>query len=284
MSGSMRSLLPGGEEGITVVTPLYSFPDDRFGCSKERFIRDNVLQLSNNFEEVLVLADNTETCENMTMLGISNIKCEVHSCMDTNFDRPMVPCLFRAAERKSAYNVIMFTNSDIYPRGVKAAVDVVAGAIKTSFLIVGQRIDISDMNSLCEKKVPLSGINTTLGMEHGPYGIDYYIFRKGSLPINEMPPFLLGCWKWDNWLLDQAISKDNTAVVDASLAIDAFHLGTNEITDHTLRKGGPYNLELYTYFYDYPYFSQMHPVGHGEIRCATRYIKDGALLKREKCF
>ena len=203
----MHSLPSSAREGLTVVTPLCSFPVDLTGCSKETFIRDNILELSNNFEKVLVLADNTETCKNMTTLGRSNIKCEVHSCMDTNFDRPIVPCLFKASEKRSSNNMIMFTNSDIYPQGVEAAVHIVAGAINTSFLVVGQRTDISDMDSLCEKHISLSSINNTFGERHSEYGIDYYIFRKGSLPISSMPPFLLGCWKWDNWLLDQAISE-----------------------------------------------------------------------------
>jgi hypothetical protein len=77
--------------------------------------------------------------------------------------------------------------------------------------------------------------------------MDYFIFRKGSLPLASMPPFIVGSWRWDTWLTDATIRHAHqtmVVVVDSSDGILAIH------TKKTLqafqdRPGAKYNNEMF---------------------------------------
>lgn len=57
---------------------------------------------------------------------------------------------------------------------------------------------------------------------HSPYGIDYFIYRKGT--IGQIPPFAIGRTVYDNWLVWAAMELWDLTVVDATEAITALHI------------------------------------------------------------
>ena len=57
------------------------------------------------------------------------------------------------------------------------------------------------------------------GKLHSISGIDYFIFSNGL--YLDVPPFLVGRWKWDNWLVWRALQS--VPVIDATEMITVIH-------------------------------------------------------------
>lgn len=87
---------------------------------------------------------------------------------------------------------------------------------------------------------------------HGDYGIDYFVYFKGLLPLKVMPNFLLGVWKWDNWLLDTLIRGGIVPVIDGTSLLDAIHLRLNNVS-HEARDGYDVNQALYVQYFNICY-------------------------------
>jgi len=87
------------------------------------------------------------------------------------------------------------------------------------FLIVGRRIDVHIDRHL-EPDFDIMGFVRENGELHGKYGADYFIWRGNF--YDEIPDFILGRMKWDNWLIWRAINLD-VPVFDATDAITVIH-------------------------------------------------------------
>jgi hypothetical protein len=58
------------------------------------------------------------------------------------------------------------------------------------------------------------------GVLHQDAGIDYFAYRKGMW--GDLPPFSLGRWSWDNWLVWRALNL-GVPVIDATAVATAIH-------------------------------------------------------------
>eukprot|EP00889_Picochlorum_renovo_P006399 jgi/Picre1/33429/NNA_008753.t1 len=196
---------------------------------------------------------------------------------------PEVRCLLEYADRLAAGNFIVFANSDIILTGAHQAVEEASKLVGENFLLVGERID-SDLEyfcSECSKNLMLS-MHRVVGNFHNSYGIDYFIYKKRTLPLQNMPAFLLGVWRWDNWLLDQVITLGTHQVIDCTSQIQAVHF--TKSARHDVRTGSQHNLALYEAFYHGKSFRGSYPVRNGQINCAKmELLSSGALLIREGC-
>lgn len=135
---------------------------------------------------------------------------------------PLVSSVFAMAEARAANSTLCYVNADIIllPEFARA----VRRIPFRRFLMVGRRwnldvtmpIDfgVKDWSRRLHREVRKRGILD------GALAIDYFAFRKGLW--GQIPPFALGRYVWDNWLIYGARAR-RAPVVDATDAVTAIH-------------------------------------------------------------
>lgn len=229
-----------------------------------------------NFDDIILLVDDLSHCPDDP-----RITCLVHGCPFVQYHRPSVPCLMKKLEDSSHGDILVFGNDDIMYSGVKNAVNLILRSFD-AFFAVGSRMDVEE-NQFCtflqDKKTPLSLV------PHPPCAVDYFIFTHGEIKYEDIPQFMIGSWKWDNFLLDRFIRAHEPPVVDASQAIRAIHPDSAQRTTqtHSEVKKSVYNANLYNAYYA-SIGDEVQSVGDiklGSINCAPYYISDDVLLHQE---
>jgi hypothetical protein len=159
---------------------------------------------------------------------------------------PQYDCLFKKAAERATTELLMYSNSDmVYFNDLLLAMDKVASE-HYDFLMVGQRLDIlyprllqfSDPDWALEFQRHVS----LYGTPHGKFGIDYFLYRTAL--SRDMPPFIVGRVRWDNWLLAQFIGNQDAVAVDSTRVVMAVHLNHMRVGDSHSRAGTDYNINL----------------------------------------
>lgn len=140
------------------------------------------------------------------------------------FGTPLVSDVFEQGESHCEDDVIAYVNSDIILMDdfVRAA-GRAERAFPGPFLMVGQRTDLDLTESLFFSAGWEDRLRTDAkqrGTLHQPAGIDYFVYRKGTL--GEIPAFALGRWRWDNWIVWSALLRE-VPVIDATECVLAIH-------------------------------------------------------------
>lgn len=78
--------------------------------------------------------------------------------------------------------------------------------------VIGQRWDIDP------------GAPASSAVLHPPSGVDYFLYRAGTVPAGDIPPFAVGRTACDNWLVWGAMERWGLMVIDATEAITAIHV------------------------------------------------------------
>ena len=136
---------------------------------------------------------------------------------------PLVSDLFRRAEQLATNGLLCYVNADIVlMRDFMAATTTVAD-YDGPFLMIGHRWDLNVDDSLdfgqgWEESLRETAVRD--GRKHAPWGIDYFMFRRGLW--SEIPPFSVGRTAWDNWLIYGA-RKEGAPIVDATGLVLAIH-------------------------------------------------------------
>jgi len=140
------------------------------------------------------------------------------------FGTPLVPSVFAQGEALASTDIVAYVNTDIillqsWLRAIKALLQRFEG----NFLMIGQRYDLDLKARLAFERgwqADLSHQVSHSGVLHQDAGIDYFVYRKGMW--GEIPPFALGRWSWDNWLVWRALDLD-LPVIDATVVATAIH-------------------------------------------------------------
>ncbi|CAM4897393.1 unnamed protein product, partial [Rotaria socialis] len=79
---------------------------------------------------------------------------------------------------------------------------------------------------------------------HSTAGIDFIAFKKDT-PVR-MPPFLVGVYRWDNWLLSEILLRTSITVMDVTQSIFIIHQQRKKLEGqkpepHARRRGAVYN-------------------------------------------
>ena len=143
----------------------------------------------------------------------------------------------------NAFIDIVLTNNDLgYTRDY-------AKSQGSKYVITGRRIDLSVSEKIdfsddadvlrVSKKAKLQG------KLHGKFGLDYFLFSPEALAVirKEIPPFIIGVFRWDNVLLTQLMLHSDVLVYDASDIVQPVHQGTVE-HNHLAEAGSMYNQKL----------------------------------------
>jgi len=175
--------------------------------------------LLNPRPSILLLGNDAGTQEIAKELNVEYIP-EIER---NNFGTPLVSDLFLKAEKHSSSPLLTYVNADIilmddFTESVKQV-----HALKRPFLLVGQRWDFNLNERLDFKRGWEERLRDQVrreGHARGPTGIDYFVFPRGLWP--SIPPFALGRFTWDVWLLSKA-RMSTTCVIDASTYVMAVH-------------------------------------------------------------
>jgi hypothetical protein len=129
---------------------------------------------------------------------------------------------FKQAEEAARHSLMCYVNADIvlFPDLLEA----VAKVDLARFVMGGRRTDY-DMRKPIDFTRPdwaeaLREDVKINGKLHDFSGIDYFVYPRGL--FGEIPPFALGRWYWDNWLVYRA-RRLGGALIDASACVTAVH-------------------------------------------------------------
>jgi hypothetical protein len=168
--------------------------------------------------DILLFGNEQGTAEIASEMGLQHIP-------DVNlneFGTPLMNGYFDKAEELSRHPVMCCVNADIilFPDLIEAVSKIsldrfVMGGRRTDFDISAP-VDFTRKNWSEELRLQAA----EKGVVHGFSGIDYFVYPRGL--FGEIPPFAVGRWYWDNWLVYRA-RRLGGALIDASEAVMAIH-------------------------------------------------------------
>jgi hypothetical protein len=169
--------------------------------------------------EVLLFGNEEGTAETAKEFGFSHVPDVARNALGT----PLLSSVYAGAEGTARHPVLAYLNADVVLLGGLPEAVRLCGRFRR-FLLVGRRTDL-DVPDPIEFRDPdwdgkLRQRAQKEGSLHSVRGIDYVVFRKGTL--GGIPPFALGRPAWDNWLVASARHR-RFAVVDLTAAVMAVH-------------------------------------------------------------
>lgn len=169
--------------------------------------------------EIVLLGDETGTAAMAEEVGARHqpqLACN-------EFGTPYLDSCFEVAAAAAATGLLAYVNADIILMDdfVKAVNRVAAR--RRRFLLAGQRMDI-DLNTALDFNAGWDqALNDRVdreGRSLGAWGIDFFVFPRDL--FRRIPPFAIGRWVWDNWLLYEALRLGAT-LVDATPSVRVIH-------------------------------------------------------------
>ena len=170
--------------------------------------------------EIILFCDDpgvAEAAEKFGCVHVPDIRCNEKNI-------PYVSHAFHLASQLATNDILCFANTDvIFIQDFVAAVDVVTRNFDQPFLIVGQRWNVSMPEPLEFTDGWQRQLWDRVRRENdlrAATAIDYFIYPRGA--IADMPDFLVGSPKWDNWTVGDA-EKRGLQVISATKAITCIH-------------------------------------------------------------
>jgi len=152
------------------------------------------------------------------------------------YGTPLLNSAFERVLQIAKHDVLCYVNADIIFMGDFATA--VRQARLKRFLMVGQRWDL-DIDFALDFGSPhweadLRSNVKSKGALHGPYGSDYFVFRKDAA-LCALPSLAVGRPGWDCWFIYHA-RRIGMPVIDASRAVMPIH--QNHDYSHVPKKSG----------------------------------------------
>ena len=209
---------------------------------------------------ILIYMDTQESCDRLLSMhpSFAQLRCQPAPCVNTQFNRPRLDCIFNHANEHSTTDIIAFVNGDIVLSPyLNTVLDSVRKQYDQHFSMVSRRtdtlVDDDTLNSWfnvigdgetdhTDAVIEYSRRNGTM---HSEWGIDLFVYTRTLFATLDFPPFLAGVYRWDNWLLSTLILHDDMRVVDASAPQLVIHQQSSEgQPKHPERPGHEYNDEI----------------------------------------
>lgn len=199
----------------------------------QQLIAINSWQALRPAPEIILLGDAyyvKEIAEAHKFKHVPDIGCNEH-------DTPLVNDVFAKGEAAASHDLVMYINADIVlPPDFMIQVARIASL--PNVFAVGQRWDTDGFEHGMTGRHGWQHLwREKWAKQHAPSGLDYFIYRKGTL--GEIPPFAIGRWVWDNWLMWNAHQRGlNT--IDLSEALTIFHPDHPVAAEHGFQQGPEY--------------------------------------------
>jgi hypothetical protein len=225
---------------ITIFTIPKPFVDEHISLIQRNALR-SWLALGKGVEIVLI-GDDEGVAGTASEFGVRHIS----GVATTSSGTPRLDSAFALASAEVANDILMYSNADIiYTDDLLKSVETLKKASGKTFLAVGRRIDI-DLNEQLDTADPswqkkIVDMAKKSGTLHSPAGMDYFIFKKGSL--GALPPLVVGRIGWDNWMIYNA-RKLGWDVIDLTASVTAMHQdhGYAHVISREERKRNPESL------------------------------------------
>lgn len=130
----------------------------------------------------------------------------------------LVHSLFARAEAEATTPLLAYCNADILLHGITDVAKSLADH-PAPFLVIGRRWDMDAQGPL-QFPVGWQHALREKALLASATAVDWFLFTKGLW--STIPPFHLGRFAWDNWLVNDAIERGMT-VIDATGIVTAIH-------------------------------------------------------------
>ncbi len=198
---------------------LFSIPKPFQG--RTRIIQANAIQSWVSLRpecEIILLGTEEGTADIASKLGTRYIP-EVER---NEYGTPLVGSVFEIAQSASNHHLVAYINADIIM--LSDFLEVVSQIQREVFLLIGRRRDL-DLKEPIDFSNPdwERQLRNRAALEaklHGPAGLDYFVFPRGT--YSNIPSFAIGRGAWDNWIVYRARSL-KVPVIDATRVITAIH-------------------------------------------------------------
>lgn len=212
-----------------------------FACPKEfknaaiETIQKNSIKswmLLSPFAEVILLGDDYGVGEISKEYNLKHIAIVDKSKLGT----PLINSIFASVESEAKNNILCYVNSDIILTSeIISPIKIAIKKFDNCFVLVSRRWDIKikkelDFNKDWEKEL-VNQVHEK-GILQSPSAIDCFIFPKGL--FKEIPPFIVGRPRWDNWFIWNAL-KHCIPVIDITSVVHIIH--QNHDFSHIKQKG-----------------------------------------------
>ncbi|CAF3854211.1 unnamed protein product, partial [Rotaria magnacalcarata] len=201
-------------------------------------------------ENILLFFDDEKSCSFMRTL-YQEISCQslpLSKCFHSTYHRPYMNCVFDLAQQRIKTSILVFANGDIIlHHSVYHTISFVNTHFREFFLVgcrrdyvVSRSLNYSNPANTLQDALNNSQITSTAD-------IDFIAFKTDT-PIY-MAPFLVGVYRWDNWLLSEMLLRTNITVIDVTQSTFIIHQKLKELDGqkplhHSSRIGAAYNDEL----------------------------------------
>ena len=204
---------------------------------------------------IFLYMDTQESCDHLTSLvpAFRLIRCQPVPCVNDEYHRPRLDCLFNHANENAATDILAFVNGDIVlDPYLNTVLDTVSKRYGQHFSLVSRRTDTQvDLTTMDAWYASINEVDHTdavirysaeHGAMHSEWGIDLFVYTRTVFASLDFPPFLAGVYRWDNWLLTTLILKDDMKVVDATQPGLVIHQQSDvKGEEHSKRKGSDFN-------------------------------------------
>ena len=140
----------------------------------------------------------------------------------SSYGTPLLSDIFNLAQSAATTNLVCYINADILLFETVIDVADIAAQQFPDFLIVGQRWNANIKDQFAPSvdwRETLFRILREESTLNTPWGMDYFIFPRGMI---EMPPFIIGRPRWDNWMVWDARRK-GIPIIDATDFLPIIH-------------------------------------------------------------
>ena len=237
---------------VTMGTVIRGNEWKNLDVEKNKAVMTSLHALSLQFgdQNIVLLVDEDSDCKTLPLF-LQRAQCAgLEDCMHDTFRAPTMDCIFLKLWKLAKNDIVGFINGDIlvfdsFRHSVKSCAD-----NYENFVMVGRR-HLSP--------VAFSNPTTKTGWDElealvknlpidGSFAIDFFVVRKTARLFNavfkDFPPFVIGTWRWDNYLLLLFIRDEMTVIIDATYVAPIVHQVFNEVEPHESRPAAYYNNEL----------------------------------------
>ena len=197
--------------------------------------------------KIRIWMDTAEGCRRASVYPeFLSAKCSSIPNRSLDNGKPYLDSFWLAARAEYPEHVLIWLNSDIIvtPESfirIDAAISTFPEAT-----VISRRTDFNISRSFTVNDV-FRDLNRVIddatmnGALHDETGIDMFAFRAESPVIDNIPPFVIGAYRWDNWLVFWSLREKLTVVDISKYGIMLHAVKPSNVRHHSSRRGAEYN-------------------------------------------
>jgi len=238
-------------EGISIGTLVRGNEWKNPDSEKKKAVMTALFSLSHHFgdENVVLLTDTQFSCETLPAF-LARARCSgLEHCLHSEYRSPTMDCIFSTLWSLAKHDTVGFINGDIlvFESFVQSIVSCANNNV--NFVMVRRRHISETAMSAPTTVIEWGELEThtkSLKLDGGA-AIDFFVTTRNAVSVfKDFPPFIVGVYRWDNYLLLRFFRDEKTVVIDATAVAPIMHQVFNKVENHELRPAAAYNHKLAT--------------------------------------